>query len=37
VAALRTAPVSVFFAVILAAGTGAPDGSATIPLMLADT
>jgi hypothetical protein len=37
VIALRAAPVSVFFVVTVAAGTGAPDGSVTMPLMLAET
>src|SRR5258708_40251898 len=33
----RRAPVSRFFAFTAAAGTGAPEGSLTVPLMLADT
>jgi hypothetical protein len=34
---LRTAPVSRFRTVTVAEGTGAPDGSVTSPVMLADT
>src|SRR5258708_4911539 len=33
----RKAPVSRFFALTAAAGTGVPEGSVTVPLMLADT
>jgi hypothetical protein len=33
----RIAPVSRFFVVTVAEGTGAPDESVTTPMMLADT
>jgi hypothetical protein len=34
---LRIAPVSRFFVFTSADGTGAPEGSVTVPLMLAET